>query len=48
MKPLTEKRISMVRELEKAEGTFDPKEIWVRAWEIMLEDHLSGMEIKEE
>ncbi len=40
MKPLTEDRVKMTRELEKAERTYEPKGIWVRAWQIMLETHL--------
>ena len=39
MRKLTVYQIEMVRELEKAKGTFEPKSIWSRAWQIMRENH---------
>lgn len=39
MKKLNMDQIKMVRELEKSEETFEPKNIWVRAWQIMRENH---------
>lgn len=43
MKRLTENQIKMVRGIEKEEGTYEPKNIWVRAWQIMLENHLAEL-----
>jgi hypothetical protein len=43
MKGLSKDRIRLVRDIEKQEETFEPKNIWVRAWEIMLEEHNSLM-----
>ncbi len=39
MKRLNENYIRMARELEKSKGTFEPKSIWFRAWELMIECH---------
>lgn len=39
MKRLSENYIKMAKELEKSEGTFEPENIWVRAWQIMRENH---------
>lgn len=39
MKRLSEGYIKMGREMEKSSGTFDPKIVWFRAWEIMREKH---------
>ncbi len=32
----------MAKELEKAEGTFKPKSVWFRAWELMRESHFEN------
>lgn len=37
MKPLNCTTLKIVREIEKNKETYKPKEIWVRAWEIMVE-----------
>ena len=42
MNKLSSDHIRMVRDLEKSEGTFLPKKIWVRAWELMREKHYLG------
>lgn len=39
MKKLNVEQIKMARELEKSEGIFEPKNIWLRAWQIMKENH---------
>lgn len=39
MKKLNVEQIKMARELEKSKGTFEPKNIWVRAWQIIKENH---------
>lgn len=41
MKKLSEGYIRMGRELEKSKGTFKPKEVWLRAWQIMVELNIS-------
>ncbi len=35
MKKMSDNYIKIARELEKSEGTFQPKCIWFRAWELM-------------
>jgi len=42
MKKLSNDHIRTVKDLEKTEGTFQPREIWVRAWELMREKHYLG------
>jgi len=42
MKKLSNDHIRMVRDLEKSEGTFQPKKIWHRAWELMREKYCLG------
>lgn len=39
MKRLSENLIKMGRDLEKSSSTFEPKRVWLRAWQIMLERH---------
>lgn len=45
MKPLTKKQNEMVRSMEKEGSTYNPKEIWLRAWQIMIENHLTDYRI---
>ncbi len=39
MKKLNMNQIKMAKELEKSDGTFKPKHVWFRAWELMKEQH---------
>jgi len=39
MKKLNVEQIKMARELEKSKGIFEYKNIWLRAWQIMKENH---------
>lgn len=42
MRKLSNDHIRMARDIEKSDGTFKPKEIWLRAWELMREKHYLG------
>jgi len=39
MKKLSDNYIRMAKELEKSKDTFKPKCVWVRAWQIMRDNH---------